>query len=126
MNEGYFENPETNIGRTTVPKGDGLATAALILGFIGALGIVFVFPPFIFGATAIALGLLSRGDDGLSMKARIGMFMGGLSMALLVVIVVSGVHLLMSNPDIRKEFNQDFDRIYEELENGHFPSDSFT
>ncbi len=125
MNEDYF-NPENQMNRPRDLKSEGLALASLILGLLGAIGLVFVIPPFVFGATAIVLGLLSRTGAGISLKAKIGMFMGGLSMVLLVVILISGIHLLMTNPGLKEDFDRDFNRIYEELENGNFPDNSFT
>ena len=104
-------------------KGSGLATAALILGLIGALGFVFVFPPFVFGATAIVLGLLSGNGSGIALRAKIGMFMGALSMALFIVITAAAINLLRTDPGLRYEFQKEYDRLYEELENNGFVMD---
>lgn len=105
MNEEYVEKPNIN----------GLATAALILGIVAALGFIFVFPPFIFGATAIVLGLLSKTGDQMSMRAKIGICMGALSMILLCLILVSAVHLIMSDPGLLDEFNNNFNDLYNEM-----------
>ena len=104
-------------------KGSGLATAALILGLIGALGFVFVFPPFVFGATAIVLGLLSGNGSGIALRAKIGMFMGGLSMALFVIIMAAAINLLRTEPGLMEEFKHEYNRVYEELENNGFVMD---
>ncbi len=114
MNEEYYSQ-ENRTARSTIPKGDGLATAALVLGLIAALGCLFVLPPFIFGATAVVLGLLSAGEEGLSLKAKIGMFTGVLSMVILVVLVISAVYLLMTDPGLRENITNDFNRIYKEV-----------
>ncbi len=100
----------------TVSKTNGIATAALILGVMGALGFIFVFPPFVFGATAIALGLLSGTREGMSMRAKIAIIMGALSMIILIICIVSAVHFLMSNPDFVQEFEDMVLRMYEEME----------
>ncbi|MCR4590956.1 MAG: hypothetical protein K5668_09060 [Lachnospiraceae bacterium] len=97
------------------PNNNGLATAALILGIVAALGFVFVFPPFIFGATAIVLGLLSKTGDSMSMRAKIGICMGTLSILLLCLILISAVHIIMTNPGMLDEFRNNFDEIYNGL-----------
>ncbi len=93
----------------------GLATAALILGIVAALGFVFLFPPFICGATAITLGLLSRSGGVLSLRAKIGICMGILSIVLLLVILVSAVHLILTNPDFLEFYKNNFNELYQEL-----------
>ena len=98
-------------------KTDGLATAALILAILGALGFIFVFPPFVFGATAVALGLLSGTREGMTLKAKIAVIMGALSMVMFIVCVVSAVRFLMSNPEFVYQFRDTFQEIYDELEN---------
>ena len=102
-------------------KTNGLATAALILGVLGALGFIFVLPPFVFGATAIALGLLSGTREGMTMRAKIAVIMGTLSMVLFIICVVQAVRFIMSNPDFVNQFEENFRQIYNELENdGNF------
>lgn len=105
MNEAYTDNYKTS----------ALATAALILGIIAALGLVFVFPPFICGATAITLGFLSRSDEGLSLRAKIGICMGILSIVLLIIITVSAINFLIDNPDVYRHFTSDFNEFYNEI-----------
>lgn len=126
--DGYFDGQGQPKGSRAagVSKTEGLATAALILGIIAAMGFAFVLPPFVFGATAIVLGLLSSGRDGIALRAKIGMFMGALSMVFLIVIMISAVHLIMSNPDILEEFRQYYNEIYQELESEGFLNGSFT
>ncbi len=103
----------------TKSKTNGLATAALIMGVIGALGFIFVLPPFLFGATAIVLGLLSGTREGMSMRAKIAIIMGALSMIILIICIVSAVRFLMSNPDFIQNFEDTFLEIYDEMqENG--------
>ena len=108
MNEGNV-NTINSIGV------NGLATAALILGVVAALGFIFVLPPFICGATAITLGLLSGNSEGMSLRAKIGICMGALSIILLCLILVSGIHLIMTNPEYFKDFTYNFNNVYNEL-----------
>lgn len=110
MNEGV----EKTISRAGA---NGLATAALILGVVAALGFAFVFPPFVFGATAITLGLLSRIDGFISLRAKIGICMGALSMILLLVIIISGIYLIMTNPGLMEDFTDNFNDVYNEVYN---------
>ena len=105
MNEEYIEKPNKN----------NLATASLILGVVAALGFIFVFPPFVFGATAIVLGLLSKTGDMMSMRSKIGICMGALSMILLCFVLGSAIHLLMTDPNLLKEFNDNFNDIYQNV-----------
>ena len=121
MDESFYGNTgESTVKK--VDKGEGLATASLILGLVAALGFVFVVPPFVCGATAIVLAFLSVSDNGMSFRAKIGMFMGILSIVLLIVIMVSAVNYLMTNPgifdSIYKEFDGSFEELYNELLNG--------
>ncbi len=106
------EEVENTISRAGA---DGLATAALILGVIAALGFAFVFPPFICGATAITLGLLSRMDGVISLRAKIGICMGALSMILLLVVIIYGMHIIMSNPALMQDFTDSFNDVYNEV-----------
>ena len=108
MNEGV----ENTISRAGA---NGLATAALILGVVAALGFAFVFPPFICGATAITLGLLSRMDGVISLRAKIGICMGALSMILLLVVIIYGMHIIMSNPALMQDFTDNFNDVYNEV-----------
>ena len=100
----------------TKNKTNGLATAAIIMAIIGALGFMFVFPPFIFGSTAIVLGLLSWTSEGMSMRAKIAVIMGALSMIIIIVCIVSAVRFLMSNPEFVQNFEDTVRRMYEEME----------
>ncbi len=97
------------------PCVNGIATAALILGIVAALGFVFVLPPFICGATAITLGLLSRSGGELSLRAKIGICMGVLSIVLLCVVLISAVHLILTNPEILEIYNDTVNEMYREL-----------
>jgi len=108
MNEGV----ENSIRRAGA---NGLATAALILGVVAALGFAFVFPPFVFGATAITLGLLSKMDGVISLRAKIGICMGALSMILLLIIIISAIHLIMTNPGLMQDFTDNFKDVYNEV-----------
>ena len=121
MDESFYGNNGESVVRK-VDKGEGLATVSLILGLIAALGFVFVIPPFVCGATAIVLAFLSVSDNGMSFRAKIGMFMGILSIVLLIVIMVSVANYIMTHPGIfdsfYKEFNGNFNELYEEILKG--------
>ena len=100
---------------TAKKKTNGLATAAIIFAILGALGLIFVFPPFLFGSTAIALGLLSGTREGMGFTAKIAIIMGALSMIILIVCIVSAIHFIMTNPEILQNFEEVFREVYEEL-----------
>ena len=117
-----FNDPGAVSGVKKKDMGEGLATASLILGVLAALGFVFVFPPFMFGATAIVLAFLSSGENGIALRAKIGMFMGAISMVLLVVVIISAVRFLLANPGMFDDFHKEFNELYQELQN----SGSFT
>ena len=116
MNES-FDDPGAVSGVKKRDMGEGLATASLILGVMAALGFVFVLPPFMFGATAIVLAFLSSGENGIALRGKIGMFMGAISMVLLVFIIASAVHFFLSNPGMFDDYYKEFNELYQEMQN---------
>ncbi len=113
--DGSFNSTGSSAEVKIRDKGEGLATASLILGILGALGFIFVLPPFLFGATAIVLSLLSSSGNGIALRAKIGMFMGAISMALIAFITASVITFFVSHPGIFKDYHNDFNELYEEL-----------
>ena len=116
MNESV-DDPGAVSGVKKRDMGEGLATASLILGVMAALGFVFVLPPFMFGATAIVLAFLSSGENGIALRGKIGMFMGAISMVLLVFIIASAVHFFLSNPGMFDDYYKEFNELYQEMQN---------
>ena len=110
MNES-FDDPGAVSGVKKRDMGEGLATASLILGVMAALGFVFVLPPFMFGA------FLSSGENGIALRGKIGMFMGAISMVLLVLVIASAVHFFLSNPGMFDDYYKEFNELYQEMQN---------
>lgn len=95
--------------------GSGMANAAMILGIIAIVSsITFtIYPPFILGGIAIVLALLSKGRrPKLLSKAKTGIICATTGLILNTIIVTASITLLFTNPDVRNQVNETFEKQY--------------
>ena len=79
-------------------KGDGLAVAALVCGILGCLLMCSIILGIVFGALAIILALLARGDSlRLTKQNRVGFILGLLAIIFAVIIFAVSMHNIIVN-----------------------------
>lgn len=111
-------NPYTNNGHPRTPfrpNGDGLATAAMVLGILSVVTAISLtyYPSLILGSIGIVLALLSKGHSPkLATKARIGTtcaIAGILFTSSLFITTVKAVH---DNPELLEQALDNFEEQY--------------
>lgn len=99
------------------PKGDGMATASLILGII-TLASMFILQftiPFVLGGIGIILAILSRGGaKRLAGKAKAGLICCIVGLSLDIVLCVSAVCLVFALPHLSPELKEEVNKACEE------------
>lgn len=97
--------------------GSSFAKAAMICG---SLSIVFgfvlpIYPTFTLACVAIVLALLSRGrQTKMFFHARIGIICAIVGLVLNMIVVVSSIVPVLTDPKAREEFNQSWEAIWGE------------
>lgn len=120
-------NPYTNNGypRTPLrPSGDGLATAAMILGILSIVtAMTFtIYPSLVLGSIGIVLALLSKGrSPKLITKARIGTTCAIAGILFTGSFFITTVKAFHDNPELLEQaldnFEKQYGMSYEELIN---------
>lgn len=95
MGSGDYNAQPTSYGYQPVQqpqKSNGVAVAALVLGILSLLGLVLVFPGFIFGLVALILGIvgLNKAKSIAGPGSRKGMSIAGIVMGV-IAMVLSGL-----------------------------------
>lgn len=98
-------------------KGEGMATAAMILGIISLVSLLLlrIYIPFLLGGVGIILAVLSKGKA----KKMIGRAKAGLiccitGLALDITLCVFSVYLVFALPDILPEMVDEVNKMCEE------------
>lgn len=120
-------NPYTNNSypRTPVrPGGDGLATAAMVLGILSVVTAMSLtlYPSLILGSIGIVLALLSKGrSPKLITKARIGTICAIAGILFTGSVFITTVKAAYDNPELLEQaldnFEEQYGMSYEELIN---------
>jgi hypothetical protein len=98
-------------------KGDGMATAALILGVMSVLSLFLMqlYIPFIAGGIGIILAILSKGSTRkLSGKAKAGVTGCTVGLVLDVLLCVGSVYLVFNLPKIMPDMVDEVSEMCEE------------
>lgn len=91
------------------PKRNGLGIAALVLGVLSLLGILFIIPGLVLGLVAIILGFLARGRVKRGEANNGGIALAGLLTGA-VALVISAVLAVVVGFSLRTFFNSDAGR----------------
>lgn len=98
-------------------KGEGMATAAMVLGIISLISLVLlrIYIPFLLGGVGIILAVLSKG----SAKKMAGKAMAGLiccitGLVLDIAICIFSVYLVFALPDIMPEMVNEVNQMCED------------
>lgn len=97
--------------------GSSFAKAAMICGSLSIFfGFILpVYPTFTLACVAIVLALLSRGrQPKLLSHARIGIICAVVGLVLNIIVIISSVVPVLTNPEAREEFNQSWEAIWGE------------
>jgi hypothetical protein len=99
------------------PKGDGLATAALILGVMSVLSLFLMqlYIPFIAGGIGIILAILSKGSARkLSGKAKAGITGCIVGLVLDVLLCVGSIYLVFNLPTLMPDMVDEVSEMCED------------
>lgn len=99
------------------PKGDGMASAALILGIVTLISLLLLrlFTPFLLGGVGIILAILSKGGARkMAGKAKAGMICCITGLLLDIALCASAVWLLFALPSLSPELTEEVNRVCEE------------
>lgn len=136
-NNPYNNNPYNPYGapiQPTLPrhKGEGMATASMVLGIISLASLLFlqITIPFLLGSVSIILAILSRGSlKKLFGKAKAGIICSGAALGLDISFLILALWLAFvlpnRSPQFREELNKaceqqygvSYDELMEEMEN---------
>jgi hypothetical protein len=98
-------------------KGDGMATAALILGVMSVLSLFFMqlYIPFIAGSVGIILAILSKGSaQKLLSKAKAGIACCTMGLVLDILVCVGSVYLVFNLPTLMPDMVDEVNEMCEE------------
>lgn len=117
----YNENPYGGAGARIInpqkTKGEGMATAAMILGIISLISLVLlrIYVPFLVGGIGIILAVLSKGKaKNMIGKAKAGLICCITGLALDITLCVLSVYLVFALPDIMPEMVDEVNKMCEE------------
>lgn len=99
------------------PKGEGMATAAMVLGIISLIGLALLqmYLPFLLGGVGIILAILSKGSaKKVTGKAKTGMICCTISLCVSIVFFALSFWLLLSLPKLSPGLAEEVNKIYEE------------
>lgn len=99
------------------PKGEGMATASMILGIISLVSLLFLqlSIPFVLGGVSIVLGILSRGGaKQLLGKAKAGITCSTIGLTLDIALFVFAIWFIISLPNLPAGFQDEFNKVCEE------------
>ena len=98
-------------------KGDGMPTAAMALGIISLVSLLFlqVSIPFFLGGVSIILAILSRGSAKKMIgKAKAGLTCGIIALALDIAFCVFAVWLVFALPTLSPKLKEEVNKACEE------------
>lgn len=107
----------------TLPKGFGMAAAALAMGIAALGGLLFLLPGILCGGLAIVFALLSKGRaDKMTSQAKAGLTMGVIALSASLLITCTFVYTIISSPD----FMEQYEILYEQMYGRDFQDDMDT
>lgn len=72
-----------------------------------------VYLPFIFGGLALVFGILSRTHNNpIAFKVKLGMIFAVIGLICNLFIIVTSVHTVFTNPEMKQELNQMCESMY--------------
>ncbi len=95
------------------PKGDSLATAALVMGVVALCSCITVYLPFIFGGIGITLAILSKGSAPKMLgKAKAGLLCAVAGFSLTAMLVAASFYMVFTVPEVMDEVNKVYEQTY--------------
>jgi len=99
------------------PRGEGLATASMVLGIISLISLLLlhISIPLLLGSLGIVLAILSKGNAKKTVgRARAGMICCIVSLTLDIVLCISAVWLVFSLPNLSPKLKEEVNKTCEE------------
>lgn len=111
----YNNNNLYRQAQVLTPKGDSLATAAMVTGIFAIVSFIIlpIYLPFMFGGISIVLALLSKGKAAkMVSKAKAGIICAVAGLVTNVALTVLSFYLVFTVPDLMDQVNDMFEDIY--------------
>lgn len=96
QNQGYGQPPygQPPYGQPPRPENNGFATASVVLGILSLVGCCCGYAGVIAGGLGVMFALLSRGEEPMGSRARVGLILSVAGMVLGVIVII-GVLLMV-------------------------------
>ena len=113
--DGSFWNSSDYDQRPGSRRSNGLATASLVLGIFSLMSSTILYVAVPCGALAILFALLSRGNGKMHGKCKAAIALGIAGGVSSIIMTVGAFYMLMTNSEMRREFEYLFDLYADEL-----------
>ena len=115
-NYNYQQPDDNSYQNNTDKRSAGLATAALVLGIVSLVTLIFVLPTLVCGSLAIILGLLSKGGEStVDGRGKAGIITGTIALCLItLILIILGAFGSEDNAvnSFEREFRMEFQNEY--------------
>lgn len=115
-NYNYQQPDDNSYQNNTDKRSAGLATAALVLGIVSLVTLIFVLPTLVCGSLAIILGLLSKGGEStVDGRGKAGIITGTVALCLItLILIILGAFGSEDNAvnTFEREFRMEFENEY--------------
>ena len=109
----YYNNYNYNQAHNDLDQHVNLATTAMVAGLLSVPLCFFGYFGIVVGGVAIVMALLSKGMEKKFLpQAKKGIFYGFLGIIIGYAVVVSSIHMILTNPERRQQLNQFSQQLY--------------
>lgn len=109
----YYNNYNYNQAHNDLDQHVNLATVAMVAGLLSVPFCFFGYIGIVLGGIAIVMAILSKGTaKKLLPQARKGIIYGILGVIIGYAVVISSIHTVLTNPEMRRQMNQLSEQLY--------------
>lgn len=109
----YYNNYNYNQAHNDLDQHVNLATVAMVAGLLSVPFCFFGYIGIVLGGIAVVMAILSKGTEKkLLPQARKGIFYGSLGVIIGYAVVISSIHMVLTDPAMRQQMNQISEQLY--------------
>ncbi|WP_026517622.1 DUF4190 domain-containing protein [Butyrivibrio sp. MC2021] len=109
----FYNNYNYNQEHNELDQHVSLANVAMVAGLLSVPFCFFGYIGIVLGGVAIMMAILSKGmAKKLLPQAKKGIFYGTLGIIVGYAVIISSFHMVMTNPEMRKEVNTFSEQLY--------------
>ncbi len=109
----YYNNYNYNQAHNDLDQHVNLATVAMVAGLLSVPFCFFGYIGIVLGGIAIVMAILSKGTAAKFLpQAKKGIAYGALGVIIGYAVVISSIHMLLTNPEMRQQMNQISQHLY--------------